>query len=271
MKRTMYQCGWSIAVVLLLGVGVNGQSLPPPFDAEDGNQSGDLTNSAGMKYDAGVRSGALEDGTSDAYDGCYFLAVRADGVYRPYVAVIQEYDPDSDGLEFVWESQTMGPLEVQRKLFVSDQEVYGRWLEIITNTSGQPVEADIAIFGNLGSDDHTFIAATSDGDTELETGDAYLITGDNDGGDPFLGHVWHSNGAVDAVDEAFQRHEDYRYAWNGVTIPANSTVVYAHFAIQTTNSDTAVATADALLSFPANAKQAMSAAEISQLANFTTP
>ena len=271
MKRIVYQCLWSVPVILLLSGETSGQALPPPFDIVDGNQSGDLRNSEGMLYDAGVRGGALEDGNNDAYDGCYFLAVRANGVFRPYLALIKEYDPDSDGSEYVWDAQTMGPLVVQRKLYVSSAEVYGRWLEIITNTSDQPVSAEIAIFGNLGSDDHTFIAATSDGDTQLETGDAYLITGDNDKSDPFVGHVWNSNGDVDGIDESFQRSEDFRYAWTGLTIPAKSTVIYAHFAIQTENLEMAEETAKALLDFPPNAREAMSDEEISLLANFRIP
>ncbi len=271
MKHKGYQWFWIVLSILLLSVSAGSQTLPPPFDNEDGNQSGDLTNGEGLKYDAGVRCGALEDGSSDAYDGCYFLAVRANGVFRPYIALIKEYDPDSNESEYVWEVQTMGPLAVQRKLFVSPDEAYGRWLEIITNTTDQPVTAEIAVFGNLGSDDHTYIVATSDGDTDLETGDLYLITGDNDGGDPFVGHVWNSNGSVDGIDEVFQRSEDYRYAWTDVTIPANSTVTYVHFAIQTTDSDLAIETADTLLTFPPNAREAMSAEEISQLANFQIP
>ncbi|MFH1737940.1 MAG: hypothetical protein ABIH23_02945 [bacterium] len=271
MGRIVYQWLWSMAVILFLAAGVNGQSLPPPFDNVDGNQCGELTNGEDLKYDAGVRGGALEDGSSDAYDGCDFLAVRTDGVFRPYIALIKEYDPDSDGAEYVWETQTMGPLVVQRKLYVSPVEVYGRWLEILSNTSDQPVTAEIAIFGNLGSDDHTFIAATSDGDTELETTDAFSITGDHDGSDPFVGHVWNSNGAVDGIDETFQRSEDYRYAWTGVTVPAHSTVIYAHFDIQTRSQDLAEETATALLDFPPNAREAMSNEEISQLANFRVP
>ncbi len=272
MKHERWQwCSWITLVILLLSVDAGSQTLPPPFDNEDGNQCGDLRNGEGMVYDAGVRSGALEDGSSDAYDGCYFLAVRENGVFRPYIALIKEYDPDSDGNEYVWETQTMGALVVQRKLFVSPEEVYGRWLEILTNTTDQPVSAEIAVFGNLGSDDHTYIVATSDGDTELETSDSYVITGDNDGSDPFVGHVWNSNGTVDGIDEVFQRSEDYRYAWTDITIPANSTVTYIHFAIQTTDSELAKETADALLSFPPNAREAMSSEEISQAANFRVP
>ncbi|RJP31555.1 MAG: hypothetical protein C4527_07525 [Candidatus Omnitrophota bacterium] len=259
---------WIISAFLFLSVTASGQTLPPPFDAVDGNQSGDLKNGEGMNYDAGVRGGALEDGSSDAYDGCDFLAVRANGIFRPYIALIEGYDADSNGSEYVWAEQTMGPLVVRRKLFVSPEKAYGRWLEILTNTTNQPVLADIAIFGNLGSDDHTYFVATSDGDTELETSDLYVITGDNDGSDPFVGHVWNSNGPGDNIDEVYQRSEDYRYAWTGVVVPANSTVTYIHFAIQTRNRDTAVATANELLSFPAHAKEAMSAQEISQLANF---
>lgn len=261
---------WILVILALfsLCIDAGSQTLPPPFDAVDGNQSGDLKNGEGMNYDAGVRGGALEEGTSDAYDGCYFLAVRANGVFRPYVALIEPYDPDSNGQEYVWAAQTMGPLTVKRKLFVSPTEIYGRFMEILTNTSNEPVTAEIAIFGNLGADDHTQIMATSDGDLDIETSDLYLITGDYAGSDPFVGHVWNSNGSGDNIDEVFQRSEDYRYAWTDINIPAKTTVIYIHFAIQTKDVDAAITAANSLLTFPASAKEAMSAEEISQLANF---
>ena len=82
---------------------------------------------------------------------CDFLAVRANGLFQPYIAIIKELDADSNGREYVWGIADNGAARSQKGNSLSRKKKFmaAGW-KLITNTTNQPVEAEIAIFGNLG-------------------------------------------------------------------------------------------------------------------------
>src|SRR5262249_20343578 len=63
--------------------------------------------------------------------------------------------------QVVLHSQTIGPIEVQRKVFVPDNDSFARWLNIFTNTSGSLQTVTMVTSNNLGSDSNTIIDSSS--------------------------------------------------------------------------------------------------------------
>src|SRR5262249_54911466 len=96
-----------------------------------------------------------------------------------------------DDFEIIAGPETMGDLTVTRKILVSPDDGFARWLDILENTTAVDVSVPVHWSGNLGSDEGNInVATSSNGNTTLEAGDVWWVNGQGfvenpDAEDPF--------------------------------------------------------------------------------------
>lgn len=195
-------------------------------------------------------TGTIGDGTSDAYDGCYYLNVGS-GQYMS--AVVPTTSLSDRQLDFAL-TDLGGGLSAERHIYVpSGSANWARFVELVTNTTASDITTTISITGNLGSDGSTSLITTSSGDTTLDTNDRWFATDDADGsGDPSLAHVLQSDGATILPTVVSLSVDNLTYTWN-VTVPAHGRIGIMHFAVQAPNQSTAQSVAAALILQPEEA------------------
>jgi len=252
----------------------------------------DLYGDTGYLFDPQEDYGAmLYDGTSDAYDDFYGLAL---GTSQSAMA---DYEGDGtytqSGRTVTFPTLTINGLEVSRKFYVPSSDSFpnadwGRYLDCIRNPGTSPVTLNVAIggiddfnswdfeedvYGDLGSDDYTIVTDSSDGDTSFDTTDTWFASDDDaDGyGDPSLGHVIQGPGApypVTTVDDLISADDEFSWIFEGVTINGGQTVCFLTFAIQADYDSDARNAAAALVGLPQEALDGLSVAEMANVVNF---
>lgn len=230
------------------------------------NLPSNLFDSNGFLWDV-QQSGSISNGSSDAYDGGHLLSIDNTGFVNFRQAVTED-----NGREFRIGSQTINTLQVSRKAFVSDNEAFIRYLEILTNPTGSDINVTVRLNTNLGSDASTRLVATSNGDSVVTAADDYLITDDSTSegvGDPAMVHVFSGPGASlePSLVTLLSDRIVYEYA---VTVPAGGRAIVMHFASQNSNTTVAQTSADALRTLQGAALDGLSAAERQAVVNFNT-
>lgn len=89
-------------------------------------------------------------------------------VYNPAQALAgQDCKTNGKEQQLLFPTQTFAPanLTVSRKVFVSRNKDYARWLNIVTNTGTAPMQVGITLRGLIASANETKITATSNGGT----------------------------------------------------------------------------------------------------------
>ncbi len=188
-------------------------------------------------------------------------------------------------------------LNVTRKVFVPSDGYFARYLEVLTNPTGQPVSVDVhvssAIQGNVANiDSAAAVIATSSGDNLLDVSDAstrdrWVVLDDAQAGDPFVvqglpatSFVFDGSNAALAVASATFAAPDPQillgprelaYGWSGVTIPAGGTIALMHFVVQETSQPAAQAAAERLEQLPPEALAGLTADELAEIQNFAAP
>jgi len=224
-----------------------------------------LTSESGFLFDfTGTRQGTLTNGSRDAYDGCYELAV--DGT--TYDADGAAYEDWYDGRGFRSAEQAIGAIAVRRHAFVPETGgSFARYIDTFRNDGAEDVTITIAYECNLGSDANTTLES-SDGQASPDVDDPWVVTDDADGaGDPSLAHVLAQDGAAVALSsiEHARGMMDWSYE---VSIPAGHTVAILLFAVQEDTRALAQAAAETLAIL---GDQALEAAgdEVLDVANFS--
>jgi len=232
--------------------------------------------------------GVVASTLSDAFDGYNALCVSLTGATGPCatgnpsytiynkngVATTECVGPTSGvNRQVVLGLQTIGAIQVQRKLFIPDNDAFARWLNIFTNTSGAPVTVTMITSNNLGSDSNTRIDSTSDGDTTAELTDTWVTTFQNYSGttssDPRLGHVLQGPGApVGLAAINFVNGDDNPFWAYTFTLAAGQTRIIMNFATGQPSRAAARAQAAALVALPGTALQCMTSDEKSMVLNF---
>src|SRR5262245_31554829 len=166
-----------------------------------------------------------------------------------------------------------------RKVYVSSGQDWVRWLNIVTNTSPNPVQPTIALLGLLASGNETKIVATSSGDSILTIGDLWFTTAQSvpqgrQSFQPRLGYVVQGPGATApvanlgiSVTSAPPGKTAFAYT---PTIPPNGTVVIMTFVTVQGKSKQAKKTCEDIVTTPlsSNAIKCMTQQELSQVVNF---
>ena len=212
-----------------------------------------LTSASSYNWDFDeFGSGEMSDGTSDAYDGCYYLEV--DGVEYTGDGT---YTASPDGRTITMPVTVMGSLRVQRMMYVpASGGDWARYLDVFENTTSADVSASVRIYGNLGSDSGTSVFSSSSGDTVVSTADTWFSTDDTDGsGDPSLAHVFQGDAASSPMSPATAASissDNIEYSYD-VTVPAGGRVAILTFALQGRSQSDVQAEAARLIDLPDDA------------------
>lgn len=175
--------------------------------------------------------------------------------------------------QVVFPTMTSGSVQMQRKVFVPDNDAFARWLNYFTNTGGAPVTVTAVIANNLGSDSNTVIVTSSNGNATAEIGDTWVTTFQDYSGttssDPRLGHVFQGAGApVPLAGINFADGDDNPLWGYTFTLAPGETRILANFVVGQPSKAAAAAKATELAGLPPNALQCTTLAEQQDIANF---
>lgn len=154
---------------------------------------------SGMNYlGSSSTDSSSSDSLNDAFDG--YGGIFVDGA--PYNDT--DGQVDLTGSTLTTDADTMpNGLNVSSQYHAFTDNRVMRIIHTLENPTGATINSRVAVGGNLGSDDSTYIPNTSNGNQTVEIGDTWVITHDASvyGGeateDPILTHVvGSSNGTV---------------------------------------------------------------------------
>lgn len=219
-----------------------------------------LFDSSGFLWDI-AGNGSIIDGTNDAFDG---------GLNLNGFPFFSSGETEDNGREIAIGTASVDGVEVQRKIYVPEDQSFARFLEIVTNTSSSTVDYTVDLNTNLGSDGSTVLVDTSSGDTIFNTDDNWLVTDDFDGsGDPTIAHVIAGEDGIVGPDTASLNFDNINFTYN-LSLDPGETQIVMHFAAQNQNQAEALSKASELELLELGALEGMSEEEIGQLVNFST-
>jgi uncharacterized repeat protein (TIGR01451 family) len=245
---------------------------------------------------ASTVSGDLVSSTlSDAFDGYQTLCVSLTGATGPCqtgnadYAIYNNNGPATTeclgtgvgaiNRQVVFPPQTIGALTVSRKVYIPDNDSFGRWTNSFTNTSGAPVTFTMVTANNLGSDQNTKIISSSTGETGAATSlaDTWVSTFQNfvapatTTSDARIGHVLQgTGGAVGLASIHFVDTDDNPYWSYTMTLLPGQTGIILNFAALQPTQALASSKAAELAGLPPNAQQCLSSTELGEVRNFVT-
>ncbi len=208
---------------------------------------------------------------SDAFDGYGGVNLAVNGGSATPFTAAWGGATECNGRQMVFPSQDLGGLTVTRKVYVSPDGAFARWLTVVSNP-GAAASVVLGVDGNLGSDAATTIGATSSGDAVATEGDTWVTTHSafvQDGsGDPRIAHVLSSAGAtVPATGVGFATGDDTP-AWGyAFSVPAGGSVAVVYFAAGLQTVGDAAAQAAFLAALPPVATACLSTTETAAVAN----
>ena len=197
----------------------------------------------GLEFEWDIRrDGSISDGTRDAFDTG--MDLRVDGTAFP------EQDEAlllQDGREYVLGPAEMSGLQVTRRVYVPVEGAYARFVEVLQNPTAEPIEVDVEVFGNLGSDGGTRHVGDSSGDGAVGADDDWYITDDGNatGGDPAVTQFFSDAEAPVQPSEASRAGDLFDWTYP-VVVPPGETIYLLHFTSQRTTSEDALLDAEAL-------------------------
>jgi len=249
------------------------------------------------------QDGSIRDGNTAVFrgDGTFnrggFLASIESSEAEPFAGLGGFFE--LDGRQVVVPAGTpLAGLQVRRKVHVSQQGYFARYLEELTNPTAAPITVDLRVashfrFIQMVRDGFQFdepprLVATSSGDAFLTVGggdpDRWVVIDDNVDSDPLrstnlptVAHVFDGEGAtVSAAAASFDVDFTNRFGrldsvWQGLTIAPGETVIVMHFAVQETTRSAALAAAARLSQLPPESLFGLTATERSQIVNFDVP
>ena len=210
---------------------------------------------------------------TDAYD-CAFKLIIGELIedIEDKEIIFSSFTLEDGGREVVTNTEINNSLDVNRKIFVPEDDAFARFLEILNNPTVDDISTTLIIRSDLDSDpDHTNIIDTSSGDQIISTADDFIITDDDlDGaGDPTLVHAISCSGATVEPKSVFLGGEgdELIYTYD-VTVPAGERVIIMHFASQNENQATAAISAQTLLNLGGSTLSGLSDKEKDDIVNY---
>jgi uncharacterized repeat protein (TIGR01451 family) len=176
--------------------------------------------------------------------------------------------------QVVFPTQTAGSIQMSRKVFVPDNDQFGRWLNLFTNTGGAPQTITMVTSNDLAAGTNTVIVNDSSGNTSPTVADTWVTTflnfTGNTSGEPRLGHVLQQTGAPVQLAGIFFANGNRNPYW-GYTFTLNpgETKIIVNFVTGQPSRAAANAKAAELAGLPPNAQQCLSTAEKAEIANFS--
>jgi len=169
--------------------------------------------------------------------------------------------------------QTAGNIQMQRKVFVPDNDSFGRWLNYFKNTGATPQTVTAVFANNLGSDSNTKITGSSNGNNTAEVTDLWVSSFQNYSGttssDVRLAHVLQSPApGVPLTGIHFVDGDDNPFWGYTFTLAPGETKIIANFVVGQPSNAAAMSKAAQIAALPGNALQCTTLAEQQEIANF---
>jgi len=227
--------------------------------------------------------GSVSTTLTDAFDGYNSLCVSLTGATGPcdisdtanYTLYAQDGPAslDCNNRQVNNPPQTIGSIQVQRKIFVPANDQFARWANIFTNTGGAPQSVTAVIVNNLGSDANTTISGSSNGNTTAELTDSWVTSDGNfvapDDTDPRLGHILQAPGARTAVSAlSFVTGNEFPTWAYTFSLQPGETKIIVNFATAQATRAAAQAKSAELASLGGAALDCLTPAEASNIVNF---
>lgn len=220
----------------------------------------------------------------DAFNGYNSLCVSLTGATGPcdigdsnYTLYTQNgaASLECDGRQVINPVQTIGSIQVQRKIYVPDTDQFARWLNIFTNTGGASQSVTAVIVNNLDSQENTTIVSSSNGNATADLTDSWITTDGNftpaDGNDPRLGHIIQGPGARNPVSSLTfpggLAADLPTWAYTFTLAPGETKVIANYVTVQATRA-AAIAQSQAISGLGGSALACLSASERSNIVNF---
>jgi hypothetical protein len=239
-------------------------------------------------YTHAVAATTLNGGTTastlnDAFDGYNTACLSLNNTVATCETGNANFDiynkngaPTLDGTcnnrQVIFPTQTMGSVTVSREVYVPTDDSFGRWLNIVKNTSGTPQTVTLVVANNLGSDNNTVITGSSAGGT-VNNSVTWVSTFQNYSGtttsDPRLGHVLQGAGAsVGLAGVSFVNGNDNPYWGYTMTLQPGQTDIIMNFVTGQPSKAAAATQSARLATLPASALECVSATQQSEIVNF---
>lgn len=229
--------------------------------------------------------GSVSTTLDDAFNGYNSLCVSLTGATGPctladptnYTLYTQngQASLECDNRQVINPAQTIGSIQVQRKIFVPANDQFARWVSIFTNTGGGSQSVTAVIVNNLGSQENTTIVSSSNGNATAELTDGWITTDGNfiglDATDPRLGHIIQGPGARTPVSSltfpAGLEADLPTWAYT-FTLAAGETKVIANYVTVQATRPAAIAQSQAIAGLGGAALDCLTPAERSNIVNF---
>jgi hypothetical protein len=230
-----------------------------------------------------IGGGVMAATLSDAYDGYQAICISLTGATGPCLKNNASYviyqnngsatpDATCGGRQYIFNPQTAGGIQMQRKIYVPATDSFARWINTFTNTTGAPITFNMITSNNLGSDANTVVVTSSNGTPVVTTNDFWVTTFQNYSGttstDPRLGHVLRGPGSPPLTGVSFVNGNDNPFWSYTVTLAPGQTKIIMNFGVAQPSKAAAAAKSAELLQLPSVATACLSATELSQIVNF---
>ncbi|MEM1414920.1 MAG: hypothetical protein AAGH15_08465, partial [Myxococcota bacterium] len=237
-------------------------------------QAGPPVDGSGYRWDINFSTGAIGDGSGDAFDRWPGLCVTTNVALAPDAMCAfdrEQYAVGSGatfttvalgrGTEYRLEAVTLGMLNVSRRIWIPMSGVgFARFAEIIENPGVADITFKVRVGSvnssfNLGSDAATSVESTDRGGTAIGPGLFWLVTDDasTTDGDPAIASVLDGPGrdAVRVVHRGpmppFLSEDLLHWEYETVTLRPGERAVYVHFIVQRDTAADAAAVAATLV------------------------
>jgi len=182
-----------------------------------------LTDGRGQLWDIQY-DGTVGDGTMDTFDGA--VTIEVDGSYGSYSGMQFLLE---DGRTVAIPTVAIGRLMITRMIYVSPDDGYARWVDVLDNPSNQPTTARVTYTFAMDSDDTTTLVTTTSGDAVVDSGDRGWVSDDASeiGDDPAFGLIFGDDGTGAAPTAQFFAGNDMPTVSFSVDIPANGSTALA--------------------------------------------
>jgi len=262
------------AIFVTVGPGDQGRTIDVPFTFVP--LPVNLTDANGMLSDI-QRGGNLLTGSNSAFhNGGLGLTVGAATGSSFSGATWGMFEDNNREIGITQNGLGGNQLSVTRKIFVPADGYFTRYLEILTNTTAAPINANATIFSTSDSSG----VLSSAGGNSLSPLARWFVTDDDDGTQtspptrPAVAFVLEGAGAAVSPGTAFYSKSQTNaspFVSYSMTIPAGQSAIIMHFVAQQPQQAGAIAAAQRLAQLPPEAMAGLSAAERANIVNWVVP
>lgn len=221
-----------------------------------------LTSEGGFEFDIlDATTGAIQDGSDDAYDNCFRLTVNG-----------TEYDADTAGTEdgrYVnMATDEIGDLRVTRHAYVPETGGdYVRYFDVIENTGSDTLTVEVQYDCNFGSDSYASVWDTYTDDTTVDENDFWVGTEDTTGHDPIVATSYFGVGATTSPTSLVSDGDDLDASFD-LVLGAGEIGAFILFSFQGDTQDDVRAQAQAVVEDIGAATSDMPSGDLAYVSNW---